>query len=461
MGFFKQNKQSFKYEIVALSLLSMLAWVYFFEGGNTHIYILIASILGLYMACNIWANDVANNMGPAVGSKAITLTWAIIIAAIFEASGAIIAGWDVVNTIKGAIISPSSSEIADSGVYIFVMMSTLLWAAIWINVATVVKAPVSATHSIIWALLWAWVSAYGLHVINWSTIGNIAASWVISPVLWGIISALLLYSITKNILQKDDRIHAAKVWVPIYIAGMFWIFSVYLILKWLKPLISSSPVLQDLLTLNFALFAGCIIACASYIIARVYFKKHSGLFKNSKKFINSLFNVPLICAVALLSFAHGSNDVANAIGPLAAIVDRVQHTGVSSEALVWIPLWIMILWALWLVAGLSLFGGRLIKTVGKEITKLNQTRAYAVALSAAITVLIASQLGLPVSSTHIAIGWVFGVGFLRSFLKKLKGKQKTYVEKEMIGHIVLSWIVTLPISAVIASVIFFSISAFQ
>jgi inorganic phosphate transporter, PiT family len=402
------------------------------------------------MAMNLGANDVANNMWPAVGSKAITLTGAIIIAAIFEASWALIAGWDVIGTIKWDIINVNNiTEISD---FIFIMISTLVGAAIWMNIATFFKAPVSATHSVIGWLVWAGLAAAGPSIVVWPKVGTIVISWIISPLMWGIIAAFFLASISHHILRAESRSEAAKIWVPVYVGIMSWVFSSYLMLKWLKKIISISS--------EFAIFSGAIIWIIVFMIVRWWLKKESTLLKNSKSFINSLFNVPLVFAVALLSFAHGANDVANAIGPVAAIYDIVQNNSLEIKS-VGIPLWIMVVGAVWIATGLMVFGARLIKTVGNEITKLNQIRAFSVALSAAITVLIASQMGLPVSSTHIAIWWVFGVGLYRQWRKYKRGKSKQYIDAKILHTIALAWIITLPVSWSIAALSYWTLKVFS
>jgi len=427
-------------------VLAVVIWIGFIKWGDVHIIIIIAAILGFYMAMNIGANDVANNMWPAVGSKALTIVWAIIIAAIFEAAGAIIAGGDVVNTIKGGIID--GSQIADSTTFIYIMLATLFGSALWINIATVTKTPVSATHSVIGGLVGAGITAYGFWIVSWWKIVQIAMSWVISPMLGGVIAAFLLYSITKNILKKKDRCEAAKTWVPVYVALMGWSFWTYLLLKGLKRIIHVETMVA------FAI--GAVIAVLVYVSVKHYLSSHNGLFKNSKKSINKLFNIPLIFSAALLSFAHGANDVANAIGPLAAINDAISNSAVGTDAA--IPIWVLIVGAIGISLWLAIYGSRLIKTVGSEITKLNQIRAYCVALSAAITVIVASLLGLPVSSTHIAIGGVFGVGLLREWMKHTKGKDKTYVERGVIRNIIMAWVITLPVSGVIAGLTYLALA---
>jgi len=406
-------------------MIAVLTYSFLSNGGiPNNMFLAVAALIGAYMAMNIGANDVANNVGPAVGSKALTLTTAIIIAAIFEAAGALIAGGEVVKTIKKGIIDISAFG-GNADPFIWAMMAALLAAALWLNFATMMKAPVSTTHSIVGGVMGAGIAAAGFSIVSWSTMGKIAASWVISPVLGGIIAAAFLFSSKKSIVFKDDKIAAAKKYVPIFVALMSWAFVTYLTLKGLKkiwpqvveilnfiPLVSIEMTKKPSLTT--ALTLGLVAAIIVYFSVKSNLKKTQEL-KNSRESVNTLFTIPLIFAAALLSFAHGANDVANAIGPLAAINDAVINGGISSKAS--IPLWVMGVGALGIALGLALYGPKLIKTVGSEITELNQIRAFSVAMAASITVIIASQLGLPVSSTHIAIGGVFGVGFLREYLQ--------------------------------------------
>lgn len=373
--------------------------------GHPSTLLIIAAMIGGYMAMNIGANDVANNVGPAVGSKALTLTGAIVIAAIFEASGALIAGGDVVSTIKKGIIDPSGVLSSDS--FVWMMMAALLAGAIWLNIATALGAPVSTTHSIVGGVLGAGIAAGGMGIANWDKMGAIAASWVISPVMGGIIAASFLYLIKRTITYRSDMLKAAKKVVPVFVAIMAWAFSTYLIVKGLKKIWKVEfPV---------ALGIGLIIAITLYIVIRPMVAKAADKLDNDKDSVNSLFTVPLIFSAALLSFAHGANDVANAVGPLAAINEVISTGAVAVKAA--IPLWVMMIGAIGIAIGLALYGPKLIKTVGSEITELNKMRAFCVAMAAAITVIIASQFGLPVSSTHIAVGGIFGVGFLREYLK--------------------------------------------
>jgi len=373
--------------------------------------LVVAAMIGGYMAINIGANDVANNVGPAVGSKAITLTGAILIAVVFEAGGALIAGGEVVGTIKKGIIDPAL--ITDSDAFIWVMMAALLAGAIWLNIATAIGAPVSTTHSIVGGVLGAGIAAGGPSIANWTTVGQIAASWVISPVMGGVVAAGFLYFIKRTVTYRGPKMAAsAALIVPFLIAIMAWAFSTYLILKGLKKIWPTD--------FQTALAGGAAAGVIVYIAVRPIIARKIVHISNDKQGVNRLFIVPLICAAALLSFAHGANDVANAVGPLAAINDTILHGEISSTAA--IPIWVMLVGAIGIAVGLALYGPKLIRTVGTEITELDQMRAFCIALAAAITVIIATHFGLPVSSTHVAVGGVFGVGFLREYLKTTYSK---------------------------------------
>lgn len=395
--------------VLVFFLVISLVAVFAYTGHNT-LLLIFATIIGGYMAMNIGANDVANNVGPAVGSHAITLVGAIIIAAICEAGGAIIAGGEVVDTIKSGIITPHNT--LEAKFFVALMLSALASGAVWLHLATIVGAPVSTTHSLVGGILGAGIVAGGFEVVNWIELVRIASSWIISPVLGGIIAVIFLLIIKKSITYQSDKRYAAKKVVPILIFVMTWAFSLYLILKGLKKVLPA---------LDFSLSVGIsfVIAILVYLIIRPIVAKKADSLSNTKEDINSLFTIPLIFAAALLSFAHGANDVANAIGPLAAINETLSHIGESlPSSKAQVPLWIMVVGGLGIALGLALYGPRLIKTVGSEITELDKMRAFCIAMSAAFTVLLASQLGLPVSSTHIAIGAIFGVGFLREYLKK-------------------------------------------
>lgn len=397
-----------KIGIIILFLLLIIGMIFWQRNEITNSFLLgFAAIMGGYMALNIGANDVANNVGPAVGSKALTMTGAIIIAAICEISGALIAGGEVVDTVRSGIISLDS--IGDTKIFVTLMLSALISGAIWLHFATAIGAPVSTTHSIVGGILGAGIAAGGLGVANWEELAKIATSWVISPVIGGIIAAILLFFIKYFITYKENKKLAAQKVVPFLIAFMTWAFSLYLIAKGLKKIIKVDGIV--------ALSASIVIAIVVFFVIRPIIAKVLEKLENKKEEINKLFTIPLIFAAALLSFSHGANDVANAIGPLAAINDALKAGFEFGEASQ-VPFWIMLLGGLGISIGLALYGPKLIKTVGSEITELDQIRAFCIAMSAALTVLVASELGMPVSSTHIAVGAVFGVGFLREYLKK-------------------------------------------
>lgn len=381
--------------------------------------LIVAASVGAYMAMNIGANDVANNMGPAVGSGAMTMGWAIVVAAVFEALGAIVAGGDVVGTIKGGIIDPA--DIADPTRFAWVMFAALLAGALWLNVATAVGAPVSTTHSIIGAVMGAGIAAGGWGMVNWPTIGAIVASWVISPLSGALLAAVFLYVIKRCVTYRTEKTEAAARVVPVLIALMVWTYTTYMLLKGVN----------QIATIGFgvAVLAGLVAAVVVWALIRKPIERAALRQNNSKDGVNQLFTWPLVCSAALLSFAHGANDVANAVGPLAAIYEAVKDGAIATTA--GTPMWIMVLGALGLAVGLALYGAKLIKTVGKEITELDQIRAYSIAMAATLTVIVASQLGMPVSTTHISIGAVFGVGFLRELLKVNYAKMEATVRT---GH---------------------------
>ncbi len=406
-------------------LVGILAYSFATSGSvPNNLFLAIAAVFGGYMAMNIGANDVANNVGPAVGSKALTMGGAIMIAMIFEAGGAFIAGGDVVSTIKKGIIDIHGFG-ADTDSFLWAMMAALLAAALWLNVATMAKAPVSTTHSIVGGVMGAGIASAGFGIVNWATMAKIASSWVISPVIGGIIAAAFLFAIKKTIVFREDKISASYRWVPLYVAIMAWAFVTYIVLKGFKSIWPQIVTgINNLTFLTFevtkkpsfttATVLGLIVGIGVFFLLKQTLKAKLAKLDNTREGVNLLFTIPLIFAAALLSFAHGANDVANAIGPLAAINDAVMTGGISAKA--GIPFWVMGVGAFGIAIGLALYGPRLIRTVGSEITELDQMRAFSVAMAAAITVIIASQLGLPVSSTHIAIGGVFGVGFLREWL---------------------------------------------
>ncbi|WP_332674772.1 inorganic phosphate transporter [Aromatoleum sp.] len=374
--------------------------------GENAVILAIAAVLGGYMAINIGANDVGNNVGPAVGARAMSLGVALAIAAMFEAAGALIAGGEVVGTMRSGIFDPA--RIVDREALIWSMLAALMGAGLFLNVATAFGAPVSTTHAIVGALLGAGVAAHGADVVNWQVIMAVVVSWIVSPLLGGAVAAGFLYLIKRRILFQADMVGAAICTVPYLLAAMAFAFSSYLLMQGRTRLLE--------IDLVDALLVGVAAGVVVFFVARPLVARRARSIANTRKSVNRLFTLPLIVAAALLSFAHGSNDVANAVGPLSAIVVELGHGGVMRAPQLPVPLWTMLIGALGICVGLALFGPRIVRTIGSEITELDQMRAFCVAMSAAVTVLIASAFGLPVSSTHIAVGAVFGVGFLREYL---------------------------------------------
>jgi len=405
--------------LAILFLAGVAAIASFIMAGQAGALVIVsAAAIGGYMALNIGANDVANNVGPAVGAKALTLGGALVIAAIFEAAGALIAGGDVVDTISKGIIAPEA--VGDPDMFVRVMMAALLSSAIWVHLATWLGAPVSTTHAIVGGVVGAGVSAAGFATVNWVVMGGIALSWVVSPLLGGVIAAAFLAFIKEAIIYQDDKISAARRWVPVLVAIMAGAFSAYLVSKGLRRVLDVGP------------WETVLIGLAAFGIAWAWSRQHvirqSVGMDNRNQSLRKLFTLPLVASAALLSFAHGANDVANAVGPLAAIVGTVSSQDVNAQ--VTIPFWVMLIGAAGIALGLALFGPRLIRMVGEQITKLNPMRAFCVALSAAITVIIASALGLPVSSTHVAVGAVFGVGFFREWYTANSKRRRAYLARK-------------------------------
>ncbi len=445
-------------------VLAGLCAAMFLGQANNSMIVIVAACFGAYMALNIGANDVANNMGPAVGANALTMGGAIAIAAIFESAGALIAGGDVVSTIAKGIIAPES--MGDAATFIWAMMAALLSAALWVNLATWVGAPVSTTHSVVGGVMGAGIASAGLAAVSWSTMSAIAASWVISPVLGGVIAALFLWLIKARIIYQDDKIAAARKWVPVLVGIMAGAFAAYLALKGLKRIIR--------IDMPTALAIGAAVGIGVWLIMIPTIRKQSIGLENRNKSLKVLFGIPLVVSAALLSFAHGANDVANAVGPLAAIVQASASGDFTSS--ISIPFWVMIIGAFGISFGLFLFGPKLIRMVGSQITKLNPMRAYCVALSAAITVIVASWLGLPVSSTHIAVGGVFGVGFFREWdterrirrarlamperrqYSSEERRRRKLVRRSHFMTIIAAWVITVPAAAILSGVIFWLIS---
>ncbi len=457
--------------IGVLLVALILAVAGFLLSGSSSLTIVIAAaIVGAYMAINIGANDVANNVGPAVGSKSLSMGWALVLAAVFESAGALIAGGEVVETVASGIIDADRFE--SSHRFVWAMLAALLSSALWVNFATWIGAPVSTTHSVVGGVLGAGAAAAGLGAVNWYTVAGIAGGWVTAPFIGGIIAAAFLALVKALIVNQDDRLSAARRWVPVLIALMAGAFAAYLAIKGFNRIVR--------IELGTAILAGLVVFLLTWWVAVPVVARQSAGLSNGNQSVRSLFVIPLICSAALLSFAHGANDVANAVGPLAAIVHAVGAGEIAAS--VAIPGWTMVIGAFGISFGLLLFGPKLIRMVGREITRLNPMRAYCVALSAAVTVIVASALGLPVSSTHIAVGAVFGVGFFREWYtdsarrrrssskegmsesegefaaNKAEWRRRKLVRRSHLMTIVAAWVITVPSAALLSASIFLLLS---
>ena len=406
-------------------------------------FIVLAIIFGTYMCWGIGANDVANAMGTSVGSGAITVMQAIIIAAVFEFSGAFLAGGHVTATIRKGIIDPSSI-VDNPELLVYGMLAALLAAGIWLMVASSKGWPVSTTHTIVGAIVGFTMAGIGVDAVQWGKIGQIVASWVISPVLGGAVAFMLMLSIRKLILNTDQPFANAKKWGPVYVFLVGFIISLVTMFKGLKHLNLEMSVGMSFVS---AVVIGLIIAAIGWIlINRV---KVDATADRDFHFasVEKVFTPMMLFTACAMAFAHGSNDVANGIGPLAAVVSIVQSGGEVAQKAA-LPIWVLLLGGAAIVVGLATMGYRVMKTIGTKITELTPSRGYCATLAAATVVVVASRTGLPVSTTHIAVGAVIGVGLARGV---------GAIDLRVIGGIVLSWIITLPIGGVLAAFFFFTL----
>ncbi len=408
-----------------------------------HWLIFLAAVFGFLMAWGIGANDVANAMGTSVGANAITVKQAIIIAMIFEFAGAYLAGGEVTSTIRKGIID-SGYFVEVPHLLVYGMISALLAAGIWLIVASMLGWPVSTTHSIIGAIIGFAAIGVGVDAVSWGKVGGIVASWIVTPALSGLIAFIIFQSVQKLIFDTDNPIISAKRYVPFYMALAAFIMSLVTITKGLKHIgLNFSTQEAYLLSICLAIVIGIFGKIAiRRLNVKENVKNRSTMYKNVEK----IFAILMVVTACCMAFAHGSNDVANAIGPLAAVVSVVHNSGeISSKAaLAW---WILPLGAFGIVFGLATLGQRVMKTIGKKITHLTPSKGFAAELAAATTVVIASGTGLPISTTQTLVGAVLGVGMARGIAA---------INLGVVRNIVISWIVTLPAGAIL-SIIFFLI----
>lgn len=412
---------------------------------HTTIYLILAGCFGLFMAWGIGANDVANAMATSVGSKALTLKRAVIIAAIFEFAGAFLAGGQVTSTIRKGIIDANLLS-GTPELLVFGMLAALLAAGLWLAIATKYGLPVSTTHSIVGAIVGFAAVGIGIEAVKWGKVGSIAASWVVSPVIAGTLAYALFRSVQKLILDTSDPMKNAKRYVPFYIFLTGAMISLVTMFKGLKHIGLELSTLECY-AVSFIIGILCALIGA-YLIRNLEFKKQES---SSYQFhdVELVFGVLMVFTACAMAFAHGSNDVANAVGPVAAIVSIVNSGGQIGQESV-MSVWILLLGAIGIIAGLLMYGHKVIATVGSGITDLTPSRGFCCNLAASTTVVIASGTGLPISTTHTLVGAVLGVGFARGI---------SALNLRMIGSIFMSWVITLPAGAILAIIFFYILSA--
>jgi len=409
------------------------------------IILTLAIIFGFLMACGIGANDVANAMGTSVGSKVFTMRQAIIVASIFEFLGAFLAGGEVTGTISKGITDPHFFY-EQPDIFIYGMLAALLASAIWLITASYFGWPVSTTHSIVGAIIGFAVITVGAESVYWSKIIIIAASWLISPLLGGMVAFVVFTSIQNLILRTDDPFTNAKKYVPFYVFIMGCGISLITLVQGLKHVGINLNYWQSLsLSMMFGLILLVISKIALNKIKQVKQDDESFHFTNVEK----IFGVMMMFTACSMAFAHGSNDVANAVGPLAAIVQIINDPGSLSSGTI-VPAWVLFLGGSGIVVGLATYGYRVIETVGKNLTELTPSRGFSAEISTALTVVCASGIGLPISTTHTLVGAILGVGFARGI---------GALNLDVLQKIVMSWLITLPAGLVLTMVLFFALKA--
>jgi PiT family inorganic phosphate transporter len=403
-------------------------------------YLGLAAAFGLFMAWGIGANDVANAMATSVGSKALTIKQAILVAAVFEFAGAFLAGGQVTSTIRKGIIDASQVE-SNPELLIFGMLAALLAAAVWLLIASSRGWPVSTTHSIVGAIVGFAVVGIGVESVHWSKVATIAASWVVSPMLSGVLAFFIFMSVQKLILSTDDPLKNARKYVPFYIFAVGFILALVTLLKGLKHIGLDISAGESVIIAVACGFFTMILGIVAIKRIKIDPSEDADFrFTNVEK----IFGILMVFTACGMAFAHGSNDVANAVGPVAAIVSIVKTGAVAQQSA--LATWILLLGAIGIVLGLATYGWRVIQTVGRNITELTPSRGFAAELAAASTVVIASGTGIPISTTHTLVGAVLGVGIARGI---------GALNLRVVRNIMLSWVITLPAGGILAIIFFF------
>ena len=393
------------------------------------------------MAWGIGANDVANAMAPSVGSKAITIKQAILIAAVFEFAGAVLAGGGVTSTIRRGIVDASLLS-GQPELLIYGMLAALLAAGVWLLIASRFGWPVSTTHTIIGAVVGFGAIGIGVHAVQWPQVGRIALSWVVSPILAGSVAYALFVSVQRLVLNRTNPLAQARRWVPMYIFLTGYFMTLVTVFKGITHI---GIELSTLEANAIALGVGVVIAAVGTVFIRRIPYQPDGKREDDFVMVERIFGVLMVITACAMAFAHGSNDVANAVGPVAAVISVARSGDVAQEAIV--PVWILVLGGAGIVLGLATYGHKVIATVGKNITALTPSRGFAAGLAAAATIVMASGTGLPISTTHTVVGAILGVGMARGIAA---------INLRVVGSIFMSWIITVPAGATL-SVIFFVI----
>jgi PiT family inorganic phosphate transporter len=410
-----------------------------FFSDTTVIYITLAAVFGIFMAWGIGANDVANAMATSVGSKAITIKQAVILAAIFEFAGAYLAGGEVTKTIRKGIVSLDAFE-GNVDLMIWGMLASLLAAGTWLLIASLKGWPVSTTHSIVGAVIGFAAVGVSADAVNWSTVGNIVLSWVISPIIAGVIAFAVFKSIQKFVINTSEPLKNAIKYGPVYLFMVGFIIALVTIKKGLKHV---GIDVNGGMEFVYAALLGAIIAFIGImLIRRIKFDE-----KAEKRFhsvnVEKIFAILMIFTASAMAFAHGSNDVANAVGPMAAVISAAQSGELSSQSA--LPSWVLLVGGIGIVIGLATLGYKVIATVGKNITELTPSRGFAAEIGAATTVVLASYTGIPISTTQTLVGAILGIGLARGIAA---------IDLRVVGNIFMSWVITLPAGAFL-SILFF------
>lgn len=409
-----------------------------------HILLILACIFGVFMAWGIGANDVANAMGTSVGSRALTMRQAIVIAMIFEFLGAYLAGGEVTATIRSGIVDPALMSDTPE-LLVYGMLSALLAAGVWLLIASILGWPVSTTHSIVGAIIGFAAVGISVDAVDWSAVTSIVSSWVVSPVIAGFISFWIFRSVQHLILDTEDPFSNAKRYIPFYMFAVGFLISMVTILKGLSHVFKDSGIKfsfgeSTMIALGVAIL---VTILGVFFLSRVS-QDMTADAKNRFSSVERVFAILMIFTACAMAFAHGSNDVANAVGPMAAIINVINSSSVSASTPV--APWVLLLGGIGIVIGLATYGWKVIATIGKKITELTPSRGFAAEMAAAATVVVASGTGLPISTTHTLVGAVLGVGLARGIGALNLG---------VIGSIFMSWIITLPAGAGLSILFFF------